>query len=401
MITVTILIKSIVSNSASFQRIMEYSKGLVFNRQDVEVHFISLDYCTSIEESQFLDYDNIHIETPSTNRKSRNPIYGLYYRLKKFNCIIKSLHSDCRNIFILYAPFDSAIEECYFIAYLKKKKIRVLSERNERALGMAIAQGFMSRSIVKTLFSLGTKLYCIFSSFIKDRLVCFYDGNIVISKSFLKWITQYNSNNLLIPTLCDCYKTKNVIITNDVFQIGYFGSINKDRGIYQLLDCAYLLKQKAINHFVINIYGSCSYVMKQKIMKRIEILKIDDVVSFYGEVDHVYSLLLQQKQDCLLLINKSTLQTEYGFSTKFAEYMYSGKVVITTAISNNYKYISDGENGFLTKFDSTSLAMVIEKCMFLPESEKDAIGLAAHNTAAKYFNIRNYAAEFQQFVFNE
>jgi len=81
--------------------------------------------------------------------------------------------------------------------------------------------------------------------------------------------------------------------------------------------------------------------------------------------------------------------------------MYSGKVVITTAISDNDKYISDGENGFLTKFDSTSLAMVIEKCMFLPESEKDAIGLAAHNTAAKYFNIRNYAAEFQQFVFNE
>ena len=124
--------------------------------------------------------------------------------------------------------------------------------------------------------------------------------------------------------------------------------------------------------------------------------KITEYIHFYGYLPHNECIKILEQSDFAVIIRKCCKLTEYGFSSKICEAFAHGVPVITTNISDNSLYISNGVNGYICDADYESVKKLLKRIEKLTIEERNEIryNLCEDNP----LSIRNYIGSFSKFV---
>jgi glycosyltransferase involved in cell wall biosynthesis len=235
-----------------------------------------------------------------------------------------------------------------------------------------------------------------------DFLIIFYRGNIAISVKFEKWIKRFNKKTIRIPILVNrIYVEKPSCIEKKSFKILYTGSLsNRKDSLDVLLRSIQILKEgyKRTNFFV-EIYGEGKEQSKMLLQKEIETQRINDYVSYKGNLPLEEIKVRQAECDLLILLRSPNLQNSFGFSTKLAEYLSSGTMVLCTAVSDNGMFVIHGDNGFIVdKNDPQNVASAINEIMTLPFERRQMMAIKAFETVQNNFLPENYSELIGSFL---
>ncbi len=145
--------------------------------------------------------------------------------------------------------------------------------------------------------------------------------------------------------------------------------------------------------------GKASRKTKQAIKNKIESLNLLDKVqlrSDYVSTDELYSLYAGAKALLAPLFNNE--RSLARFPSKIADYLMSGRPVVSSAIGEVGEYLEDGKTAFLSNSDTvTDFATKIEEALINNE-RSDLIGQEGKNLAKEQFNYLSRGEELLQFL---
>jgi glycosyltransferase involved in cell wall biosynthesis len=325
--------------------------------------------------------------------------YGLYLYLKRVNKL-DLVEGNFERVYLFYGT--SLILHIIALLYLRLMKSKTIyHEKSELELAILLNQninfnlnGFM-RLILFPLKLIGASIV--------DLCPFFFCGELVISKKIQRLYCKGIKKVLYIPILYDLpldilsYSRE----TTTPFLIGYTGTISRKKdGLIEFLKALTTLPFLSEDMIQVNMYGEgsprdISYFAKELIKRN-----LSKMIHIHKPVEsaEVHSLL--KRHDLLILTRSSNLQTEYGFSTKLAEYLASGTPVLATNVSDNSIYLKDLENALMV--DPGDINGIAEKIKFALENKKKLkiIGKAGELTAKQYFHYALYHKSLKDFLFN-
>lgn len=395
---------------AAYSRILEYAKALVIDKKTV-VYLFSSDYPDELGKSKTELLPNIFI--CGKKKGNNNKVVKNRFEKKKIINLNRSLFLKNIKTFInefngiragfVYPSMMSYGFEKEIIETFKKQSIFVFSERNELKKGIAKNIAFPNNLIKKILFLLQYP-FIIADYSRQDKLTFFYDGNIAISTTMENFLKKTRKPVIRIPILTDIerFHIKKKIGIADKIQIGYTGTLTfKKDGLGELIKSIGILINKFnFRNICLNIYGTGYRGTIKKLELLIKRLDLAEYVFLHGKVDAADIPGILNKQDILVLTRPDNLQTRFGFSTKLAEYMASGTVVLTTDISDNLLYINDEKNGFIA--ESYLAEKVAEKLFDILSQKKYLDKKIVNNafiTALEHFNSKVYKETLSEFLF--
>ncbi len=165
-------------------------------------------------------------------------------------------------------------------------------------------------------------------------------------------------------------------IETNPYNITYIGRLNSVKGVDLLLRATKILKEK--HNIKISIVGDGE---ERKTLENLaDTLKIDDIVSFYGQQKDVAPFL----DKASIFVYPSIWQEVFGIS--IVEAMAYGIPCVATDVGGIPEIIEDGSNGFLCeKSNSNNLASTIEKVINLIEAGQEyAISNKARKRAEEF-----------------
>lgn len=389
---------------ASYARIQEYIRGLS-DFKDVAIYLAPLqNFGVQINEERHASTYGKQPVIIKYRKSYLDKILGFNSRRKQFLRVLNVVKRLKGNtVFFIYPPIGTFLEEYYYINKIKEKGYKIFSERNELNAGIVLNM-FPPNGIIKCVVFYALQPFALIEAYLKDLLVYFYDGNIVISTNFEKWISKKQNNYLRIPILYHSLKNNTQYTKkSDVFKVGYTGSLSfKKDGIDILLKAIALIKNNYAYTIKLVIVGDANASQLKSFLKLIDRLNITSCVEYLGSVKHKKSIKLQNEMDLLVMVRRSNIQNDFGFATKLAEYMASGAPVLVTKVSDNDLYVHDSENGFfINSTDPRSIAKKIIEIIKTDNKQIDSITTDAKNTVEKNFNIDHYKRKFFRFLFNE
>lgn len=226
------------------------------------------------------------------------------------------------------------------------------------------------------------------------------DGNIVISEYLRKHI---KNKNIVVPPLCQ-HKYIPTKVANTVIYAGSPFRINvrnqnpfhfKDR-IDKMIHIMYDLHSKGFE-FLFAIYGFTKEellaVVRANERKRLEEMLNDagGKIQFFGRVSSDVTEAAVSKAQFTLLIRNHNRVSNAGFSTKIAEAISFGTLVLTNNTSDVASYIKDGKNGIIIS-DDVQIASKQIGDVFTSSQEGVAVSLP------DTFLYKNYTRAIGDFI---
>jgi glycosyltransferase involved in cell wall biosynthesis len=391
-------------------------QGAAYSRLLCYSHALENEFNVIITSRYEGDFDEIFENTLILNNlfllsskkgKQKTKIYRLLFRHFDFlgsyrylRNVRKALNisSSTANIFLFYSSdFALAIVALIYLKVFKQYKVFI--EKSELEIGITLNQNikFNLKGFI-TLILFPFHLSC---SLIVDFMAPFFSGIIVISKKLEKLYGRFNRKMIYIPILTDT--TKFILgaskIDNSFFYIGYTGAISRKKdGIFEFIKALGILPQIYKDEIKFNIYGEGNKEDVSLLNKIINIYQLHNVVIFKNTVpaQNIPEILVDH--DLLVITRASNIQTEYGFSTKLAEYLASGVLVLATKVSDNPYYLSDVINSLLV--DPGDINAIALKIIYAIDNRNKTknIGLEGRKLAMQYFHYSLYSETFKEFL---
>ena len=230
------------------------------------------------------------------------------------------------------------------------------------------------------------------------------NGLIVISNN----IKDYYINKgalpdkiLVVPALVECDKFN--ISTSPLpllLNKRYFlsiGSYGKKEGIYFILE-AFGKICKQFSDTLLVFTGTPPPTIKAQIDSIATKYNFIDQLVFTGFLDRATLLWCCQNATALLACRTSSHFAEYGFPTKFVEYLASARPVIVSNVGEPHKYIDDNVSGYISLADDAqSIADKMLAALTLTDDGKE-MGTKAQNIAESVFDYKNYSENLNNFI---
>lgn len=391
---------------AALVRIQELAKAITYKSNN-KVYITSLlhsnkDFKLGTYDNKFEIYTVGEIKNDARNFSLRR-FFSYRKKQLELDYIINNITQELEiTVFIVYNFLSTFYDEFATINKLHKSGFKVLAEKNE--LSRAIALNLSSPAGNKSLSFFCLKTVNILNGLLIDKLIRLYDGGFVISSFLEKFVKRRTmSPFIIVPILYPTInKIEDVVNTNrQTLRIGYFGTITIKRDqIMNILKAVKLLVEYyKLTTVKFSMTGSGSVRAISTIREYINENKLSGIVTFYGLVDSDKLLAIQASQDVLIVLRDDSLQGKSSFSTKLANYMHLGKIVLANDISDNSEYLQNAINGFLiqnTRPETIAQKLYQISCLNTEDSEN--IKKNAKNTAMNYFYYKNYAQKIQSFL---
>ena len=327
---------SFPEGTASTNRVYTYAKGFIENGVDARVICFNNDY---LNESNGI-IDGIHYYNPF-NQVKRNK-YFLKRRwlklIKYFNTIkvIRQINSKSKiDAIITYTKISSTHLFSFFIARLFNAKL--LIENSEHPLRY-YQSGPINRVIGKLKLWIELKTN---------------DGILLITQNLIEFYkSKSQSENKLFLVPSTVYPPRFLKEKTKIFDyeyIGYFGSMEFERDKIGVLIEAYSIINEKYDNVHLLLGGMVSKKEENKLLGLIKSLKIESKVHILGYLSREDVIQYIVNAYVLVLVRNNDPFTEASFPSKFTEYISTGNPVISVRVSEISKYITDGENGFLTE----------------------------------------------------
>jgi len=100
----------------------------------------------------------------------------------------------------------------------------------------------------------------------------------------------------------------------------------------------------------------------------------------------------------LVLLRPKNIQTNFGFSTKLAEYDYSNVPILLTDISDNCMSLKDEKDAFYTTYDPKHIASKINYIYNIDKESRDKATEKARHIATNQFSVYSYSSKLRAFL---
>lgn len=228
-------------------------------------------------------------------------------------------------------------------------------------------------------------------------------NKIVISSFLNNYYTE--SNNVIIPPLCDPEETKWSATVEDErvkpfdgITLIYAGNPAKKDCIHSVINAVNTLANegKAIRFLILGITREA--YMKQHAQSLLNTILHENVL-FLGCVSQDLVPAYYKKADFMVLLREPNRKSMAGFPTKFAESMTSGVPVITNSTSDLNKYVVDGKTGFMVEgYDYNSILFTL-KYSVLTIKKEDINDMKSYVRKSNGdFDWRNRVNDFKMFL---
>lgn len=228
----------------------------------------------------------------------------------------------------------------------------------------------------------------------------FSDGIVVISNFLEEKIAKENHKKIplfRLPILVDTEAWANIeTIRFDKPYILYCANLESYiEDVFFILRAFAELKDKSINLEMIGYAGESSLTA---INKEIKMLKIEDRVMISSKfVDQMQLYKLFASADVLLAPMHDNNRSAARFPLKIADYLMSGRPVVSSNIGEVAATLKDGESAFLAKPDDIKdFAQKIEIALAHPDRLQ--IGLCGREIAHKNFDYKMNGKRLFEFI---
>ena len=179
-------------------------------------------------------------------------------------------------------------------------------------------------------------------------------------------------------------------LTSDGFLFLAVGSLNLQKGYFDLLSALHMIKEK-VGGFKLIIAGSGP--LKNKVRLKTEELGLQKEVVFLGRCDIVPTVMAAV--DALVL---SSLWE--GLPGVVLEAMASELPVVATAVGGTPELVIDGKTGYLVPARSPEkLARALEKIIHLPEEQRRSMGKAGRSRVKEHFHVDNMVRAYEDLYY--
>jgi len=301
--------------------------------------------------------------------------------------LIKLKATDPDTVLLLYTP--NLIKCLPVILTAKILSIKIIFEFCE----VRSAFGSQNKATFKRKFSsLGDTMAESFAPSLAD-------GIIAISSPIIRFYEKkgmHSTKLIMVPALIDVKSMdgKNSVV--DALKDKPFflssGSYGPKEGIDTIIK-AFSIAAKSNSLIQLAFTG----VPPESIKNRLEIIASEngfrERLHFLGYLSRQELYWSYKNATALLACRSYSPFAEYGFPTKFVEYMASGSPVIVTNVGDPHKYIEDGISGFVAKADdpeSISLKMLASASM---KDSGKTMGKKGLEIAKSQFDYRQYSKD--------
>src|SRR5690606_7735486 len=115
---------------------------------------------------------------------------------------------------------------------------------------------------------------------------------------------------------------------------------------------------------------------------------VSDIVELKGFTPHAQLKQYLDEANILIGLRTNDEWSQTGLSTKLSEYLSTGRVVICSAVGDNTKYLTDGDNAVIVSPECTveQLANAIELVIKDPDLRRH-MGQNGKNVALTHFDM--------------
>ena len=321
---ITYLIAEQPSYAAAYNRVRMLSEGLISNGIPTNIVLI-----------------------PKTN--AIDFYYYLKYCLFLFHCFIRLLFSTKKQVFILYG-------ESSILKYLVRfpHKALLLSERTEYST-------YLYKENISNSHIASIKEF--------ENSLKYVDGMIVCSDALDLYYHNFTSKPFCIVPLVYEQNFIKQCNNKDNHTIVYCGDMGGGKDGVEILIRAFAIVSKSFTDYKLILIGGSEdkYVIEQ--LNRITLeLGISEKTKFTGWVKREELPSYLENASLLALARPANKQAEGGIPSKLAEYLSTGRPVLTTRVGDLPKYFEDSENLFFASPGSVQ-DFALQMCRILNNYE--------------------------------
>lgn len=226
---------------------------------------------------------------------------------------------------------------------------------------------------------------------------CFSNGALPISH-FLNEMIQSRHKNLptfILPVLADFNDFNDIKTASSVNKNSYFlfcGSIGYSETIRFIIDSFLLLGGRDVK-LILVLSG------KKELLNSFECeFKQSKNISIYWDLSYKDLYKMYSDSLALLIPLRPVLQDKARFSQKIAEYLASGRPIITNKIGEIEYYFTDSENAFVV--EDYNRKQYCEKMEFIINNPETAtiVGENGRNLGLRKFHYQIFSASLHQFL---
>ena len=251
------------------------------------------------------------------------------------------------------------------------KLLKIESINNITGLGTVFIRKTLITTIVKLLYRVS--LACSTHVFFQNP----EDKNYFLSKG----IVSTNKCSLIPGSGVDTDKFTPADVYNDsIFRFLLVARVIQDKGIFEYIDAAYILKNKYSN-IEFGLLGELDSINRTSISKK-KILELhnDGVINYLGRTDNVREQLANT--DCVVLPSYRE-----GSPRSLMEASSMAIPIITTDVVGCRQVIDDGVTGLLCQVrDSSDLALKMEEMLNMTENDREHMGRLGREKMLKEFD---------------
>lgn len=328
--------------------------------------------CKSLLESKLSDeIDWVLVDSTASSNISNSLLIRTSKAIKRLYFVVFHLLTKKIDFVLIFTSNGSSFIEKGIIALISKSfGTKVIIAPRSGFITNDIAKGGILKWFINIIFNKS------------DFIIC--QGT--------KWKKYFSENTqvkveklVVIPNWIDINKYEITSHPGDEINILFLAWIDKNKGIFELIDACSKINSKQA--FKLHIAGDGSAM--DEIKTRIELLGLTEQIIIHGWVigDKKYSLL--KSTDIFVLPSYFE-----GFPNALLEAMASGIASIATDVGSVSDLIKDNENGILVPIkDSDALAFAIEK--LLDDSDlRLKLGRNARHTVHQNYSILSGVNKF-------
>jgi len=265
------------------------------------------------------------------------------------------------------------------------KLLNIDSINNITGLGTVFIKKTLITTIVKLLYRVS--LACSTHVFFQNS----EDRNYFLSKG----LVSANKCNVIPGSGVDTDKFTPVDVDTDgIFRFLLVARVIKDKGIFEYIDAAYILKNKYSN-IEFGLLGELDSINRTAISKK-KILELhnDGVINYLGKTDNVREQLANA--DCVVLPSYRE-----GSPRSLMEASSMAIPIITTDVVGCRQVVDDGVTGLLCQArDSSDLALKMEEMFNMTENDREYMGKLGREKMLKEFDESIVINEYKNTINN-
>ncbi|HVS93274.1 MAG TPA: glycosyltransferase [Mucilaginibacter sp.] len=243
------------------------------------------------------------------------------------------------------------------------------------------------KSELPFVFAKKTPLTKLFHRFYENYFFRWYDGVIVISNSLFKYFSERvgkKTKLIIVPILTDSSVFKPT--SNNSGEIVYAGVLNQFKdGIFDLLQAYHDFKEETPGKKLVLMGDINLSPDKNEVNRFIDENNLQQDVEITGYVSRQAMIDRLTNAAVLVLAKPANQQAEHCIPTKLAEYLSTGKPVLTTKTGSIPMFLTDQKDAYLAEPNNPDQLADKLRTIFSNYEEAEVIGANGRSVALEQF----------------